>query len=62
MFVGWKCQYCGKEVETILLQIGNHLHNCDKAPFKQIGDEILRKNSVQLYILETQLNGREKKA
>jgi hypothetical protein len=60
--VVWTCKFCGKEVESILLQIGSHLHNCDKAPFKQIGDEILRKNSVQLYILETQLKDREKKA
>jgi hypothetical protein len=35
----------------VLLAIGNHLLVCDKAPFKDIEDELVKRNAVQSHIL-----------
>jgi len=49
------CQFCGQELEDVLLSVGGHLLECEKAPFKDMDDEIVRRNAVQLYILQTLL-------
>ncbi len=49
------CEFCGKEVDDVLLAIGNHLYGCEKAPFRDFDDEIMRRNAVQLYILQNLL-------
>jgi hypothetical protein len=56
--VGRFCEFCGKEIDDILLAIGDHLYLCEKAPFRDYEDELMRRNAVQLYIMQNLLKKR----
>ncbi|MFH0862456.1 MAG: hypothetical protein V1875_05425 [Candidatus Altiarchaeota archaeon] len=55
VIVGRKCEYCGDAMGDVLVEIGNHLLLCGKAPFRDIDDDMLRRNAVQSHILRSLL-------